>query len=174
MRFADATRLPARRQPPVCRRRSGACGAPLGPRLPGRAVRAPGLGSARERRLAVRLCRGSRRRRRPVATHVAVAFAAGRRRVLGRMKPKGPRYAADGLRAPRRAPRVSPSPARTRIIAQTRGWEPRGRLRTAVRGSPSESGPPPHVERWGTSPAPARGLRSEQGSRNADETRQIR
>ena len=175
MRFVDATRLPARRQPPVGRRRSGACGAALGPRLPERGVCAPGLGSARERRLAVRLCRGSRRRRRPVATRVAVAFAAGRRLVPAGVNPKGPRYAADGLRAPRRAPRVSPSPARTRIIAQTRGWAHRGRLRTAVRGPLSQSG---HRLTSGNGERPRRrlkGFRSEQGSRsNADEKPQIR
>lgn len=122
MRFLDATPLPARRQPPVRRRRSGACGAPLEPRLPGRGVRAPGSGSARERRLAVRLCKGSRRRRRAVATHVAVAFATGRRHVPAGVNPKGPRHAADGRRAPRRAPRVSPPPAWARIIAQMRAW----------------------------------------------------
>ena len=174
MTFVDATPLPARRQPPVGRRRSGGCGAALAPRLPGRGVRAPGLGSARERRLAVRLCKGSRRRRRPVATHAAVAFAAGRRHVPAGVNPKGPRHAVDGLRAPRRGPRVSPSPARTRIIAQTRGWAHRGPLRTAVGGPLSQSGPP-HVGEWERPRrrllARVRGLRSEQGSRsNADAT----
>jgi hypothetical protein len=171
LRFVDAAPLPARRQPPVGRSRSGVCGAALAPRLPGRGVRAPGLGNAREPRLAVRLCKGSRRRRRPVATPVAVAFAAGRRHVPAGVNPKGPRHAADRLRAPHRAPRVSPSPARTRIIAQTRGWAHRGRLRTAAGDPLSQSGPP-HVGEWGMSPAPARDLRSEQGSRsNAYENR---
>ena len=154
----------ARRQPPLGRPRSVPCEAALAPRLPARGVRAPVWGNAHEPRLAVRLCKGSRRRRRPVAAHVAVAFAAGLPHAPAAVNPREPRHAADPLRAPHGAPRVSPSPAQNRIIAKREGQRIAGCCGQgnypAKHASPSAKGNVSGCQ------APARGSGTDQGSRS--------